>query len=200
MIKLLARPSAYWLLLANLATVVGVLFFNWNVFYILFLYWFESAAIGFFNILKIIKIDGYSGLPRAGFFLLHYGMFMFVHLIFIFGLFGRELFLGNPNYLQAVINSFQAVFLAILAVFISHGMSYYQNFIKQQEYKVMTTNKLMQLPYKRIVVMHITIIMSGFVAMFLGQPKIAILIMVILKILIDVRLHNKEHGSLSAEI
>ena len=32
----------------------GVLFFNWDAFYIVLLYWAENLVIGFYNILKMV--------------------------------------------------------------------------------------------------------------------------------------------------
>jgi hypothetical protein len=32
----------------------GVLFFNWDAFYLVFLYWSENLVIGFYNILKML--------------------------------------------------------------------------------------------------------------------------------------------------
>lgn len=39
---------------ANLFPLLGVLIWNWDIFSIIFLYWFENVLIGLFNILKMI--------------------------------------------------------------------------------------------------------------------------------------------------
>ena len=59
------RLSALAILLANAVPLIGVLFWNWNAFEIVALYWLENVVIGLINILKMItcypdpdEIDG----------------------------------------------------------------------------------------------------------------------------------------------
>ena len=42
------------LVAANMVPLWGVLFFNWDAFYIVLLYWAENLVIGFYNILKMV--------------------------------------------------------------------------------------------------------------------------------------------------
>ena len=51
---------------------------------------------------------------------------------------------------------------------------------------------LMTAPYRRVVVMHITIIATAVIMAFLGTPKWGILILVVLKTSVDVRQHVNE--------
>ena len=48
--------SAIALIIANFAPLFGVLFLGWDLFLILFLYWTESAVIGFFNVVKMLTL------------------------------------------------------------------------------------------------------------------------------------------------
>lgn len=48
------KPSAYALIAANALPIVGVLFFGWDTFSIVFLYWLENVIIGGVNVLKMI--------------------------------------------------------------------------------------------------------------------------------------------------
>jgi hypothetical protein len=48
------RPSVIALLLANLVPVFGVLFFHWEVFPLMFLFWSENVIVGAFNVLKML--------------------------------------------------------------------------------------------------------------------------------------------------
>ncbi len=50
----LRTPSVASLVLANLIPLVGTLFFGWSSGVILVLYWFETAVIGFYSILKLL--------------------------------------------------------------------------------------------------------------------------------------------------
>jgi hypothetical protein len=50
-------------------------------------------------------------------------------------------------------------------------------------------------PYKRIVVLHIAIIIGGIGVMALGQPLTMLVVLVLLKLGVDVVLHLREHRS-----
>ena len=43
------------MLLANIPPIIGVLFFDWDPFAVVSLYWAETLIIGFYAILKIIS-------------------------------------------------------------------------------------------------------------------------------------------------
>ena len=47
-------PSAVGLVLANLVPLVGVVFFGWSLFGIMWIYWAENAVIGIFAILRML--------------------------------------------------------------------------------------------------------------------------------------------------
>jgi hypothetical protein len=48
-----ARHQQLALILANLVPLAGVLFWDWDIFNIVVLYWFENVIIGGINILKM---------------------------------------------------------------------------------------------------------------------------------------------------
>jgi len=197
----ISRPSVISLILANLMPLFGVLLFDWKLFPIMFLYWLESAIVGFYNVLKMIKAEGtaavnielnerpieqWSKLAVIFFFMFHYGIFMLVHGVFIFVLFG-----------PADMSLF-AVFVAFPFLFISHGLSFIFNFLKQGEYKEISLGQQMMQPYLRIIIMHLTILIGGFTAKFLGAPPTALVIMILLKIMLDLYAHMKEHKMLGS--
>ena len=88
-------PSVIVLVLANLIPLGGVVFFGWQVFPIMFLFWLENVVVGAFNVLELIMAGG-SGSPAAvkiflvPFFTLHYGIFTLVHGVFVFTMFGAD--------------------------------------------------------------------------------------------------------------
>jgi len=204
------------LVAANTIPLVGVLFLDWEAFLVVLLYWAENLAIGFYNILKI----AFSSVPHATkhagklfaipFFMIHYGGFMAVHGIFVLALFKQEpgsLFPSGNTwpcffvFLQLLFNVIGTM-LAILppnmlyaigGLFISHGISFAYNYLYQGEYRTKTVKVLMGEPYARIVVMHIAIIAGGFLTMSLGSPIGVLVMLVILKMIFDVKLHLREH-------
>ncbi len=63
--RMISRPSAFILILANLTPVFGVMLFDWQVIDILILYWTESVVIGVINVMRMIRCqtgDVLSGL------------------------------------------------------------------------------------------------------------------------------------------
>ena len=48
-------PRVPTLLLMNLFPLAGVLFFNWSFFAIIYIYWWETVILSFFNVLKMAK-------------------------------------------------------------------------------------------------------------------------------------------------
>ena len=58
-------PSVIMLVLANLIPLGGVLFFGWQVFPIMFLFWFENVVVGVFHALKMLLAGGGPRRPRA---------------------------------------------------------------------------------------------------------------------------------------
>jgi hypothetical protein len=54
------------LIVANLVPLVGVLWFGWNVWAILIIYWLENGIVGLFNVLKMGRASGPEDGPAGG--------------------------------------------------------------------------------------------------------------------------------------
>lgn len=182
--------SVIALIVANLVSILGVIFLGWSVGQIMLLYWAESAIIGFFNIAKMWKINAPATLLMGPLFLGHYGGFMIGHLLFIYAL---MLDGGNAS-LTTVLSDFTVLLPAFVALFISHTISFLTNFISREEWHGIEVSKQMVAPYKRIIVMHITLIFGGFLTMAFENPLPALLLMIVLKIVVDAKAHIKEHS------
>ena len=192
------KHSTVSLLLFNLFPLIGVLFFRWDIAGVMLLYWSENIVIGIFNVLKLWKAEGTSRpggrtsgrkiSPATGkfgeilFFIFHYGMFTAVHGVFVLALF------GTPE------AGWGGIALAAFHLFLSHWISYKRNFIRGGEYKLADRNRLFFQPYKRIVVMHLTILIGGGIAKLIGAPPLALVVMIALKMYIDQRSHRLEHA------
>ena len=185
----LSHLSVVILIAANLVPLYGVLFRGWQIFPLLFLYWFENVIIGMFNALKMLlcKSDNHKSakIAAALFFCIHYGLFTLVHGIFIFVVFGGEV------EVQSLWN--EGFGWAMLDLFVSHGISFAFNYIKGGEYKRTSLNKLMQEPYDRVVILHLTIIGGGFLMTVLQSPVAGLIMLVLIKIVIDLRAHVSQH-------
>lgn len=135
--------------LVNVVPIIGIIFFNWSAFLILFTYWCETGVIVFWNIFKIWKTkiseENKNIFTRTGsnnttiFFpewgtrlvyvllsVLLYSVFMTVHLLFLFFLGGivtalKDLFTANSIGLANLSNSHENF---ISWLFIGNGITY----------------------------------------------------------------------------
>jgi hypothetical protein len=182
------RISIGSLFLSNLIPLIGVLFFGWSVSTILILYWSENVIIGFYNIIKMTLAKGETKGPRTyerffliSFFIVHFSIFTFGHAAFVFSFFGSD----NP--------SFVSLLPALLPLFISHGVSMFVHFIKNKEYERVSFDSLFFQPYKRVVIMHLTIVFGAWIATAFHLPSLVLVVLVFLKIAVDIFFHKKEH-------
>lgn len=182
------RISIGSLILSNLIPLIGVMFFGWSVATILILYWSENVIIGFYNVIKMALAKGEARRQQTnqrffliGFFIVHFGIFTFGHAAFVFSFFGTE----NP--------SFNSLLPALLPLFISHGVSMFVHFIKNGEYRRVSFETLFFQPYKRVVIMHLTIIFGAWISLALNLPSMVLVVLIFLKISVDIFFHRKEH-------
>lgn len=129
------------------------------------------------------------------FFILHYGMFCFVHGIFVFALFGREF--NGVNLLEFWPHAYErltaeGLLWAVLALAASHLFSFLVNFIYHDEYRRVTAVELMALPYGRVVVLHVAILLGAFALVALGSPIWMLVLLIVGKTILDLKLHVAE--------
>lgn len=186
------------LITANLLPLFGYFWAGWSIFTIILAYWAESAVIGFYNLLKIsktqkkaktpVKVNGKSKYEKkyfTRFFILHYGAFMFGHLIFIIVLFGSQVIsLTNVRY---------AIAISMVVLLISHGISYNLNYLQRREYQNLAPDQLFLAPYKRIIIMHITIVLAGSAIINSSISDTSMVLFIGLKTLVDLASHIYEH-------
>ena len=201
------ETSILLLILTNCIPLAGVLFFGWNVFETVFLYWMESAVIALATIallaLMPIPASLREGVPvnqkliAIPFFILHFSAFMAAHLFFI------VLFLGQSDQGGMIQQAFEtlrktpSIGWAILSLFVSHGYSFFTNQILTKKYLQPLDKKsfwpIMVRPYKRIFLMQFTILIGAFAVLLLGLPQPIIAVFVGVKIFFDLKAHKKEH-------
>ncbi len=195
------RLSVAVLIAANVLPIYGILFLGWEVFPVIFLYWLENVFVGCFNVLKMLIASPssagtwFSKILMIPFFCVHYGMFTGVHGYFVFMMFGDASGLkGDFPTLEVVgdaIEKYNLVYAAF-ALFFSHGFSFLFNYIGKEEFRNASVNTLMAAPYGRVVILHLTILLGGFLAMALHSPVFALLLMITMKIAADIWSHLRE--------
>lgn len=183
---------------ANLIPLFFVLVGEWTLAEVMVLFWAESAVIGIYTLLKMAVVAKWWAPFPGLFFLGHFGGFMSLHFLFIYMLFVRGLnaHAPDPGAVEALSILFTPLWLPLLGLFLSHGISFVLNFIVRGEYKSTTVQYLMKAPYGRIVVMQLTLIFGGWVVMLLKDPTPALVLLVVFKMIADLRAHYGEHSSL----
>jgi hypothetical protein len=223
-----ASPVAIALLvMANLVPLVGVLFLGWDLATLVAVYWAENGVVGVFAVLRILTAGNAGpgafvpqpppppGRPAvaqlpggaarfflAPFFCVHYGMFWFVHGVFVWlalptmfaSAGGAGRFSEGIGFSGAFATGPDAgtVLSAALILFLSHGASFVLNWMVGGESRASSPAAEMAAPYARVVVLHLTIIVGAFAVAFLGAPIWALVIMVVLKTGIDLSAHLAE--------
>ncbi len=116
-------------MLANLVPLGGVLFLGWSLATILFLYWLETAIVGFYNLIKLAMVAGPLSVFFVPFFVVHFGAFMAGHFVFL-----NVLFLAREAPVRAGAWAMAWGMLgrtrwAALSLLVSHGISFYHDFL-----------------------------------------------------------------------
>lgn len=194
-----------FLLAANAVPLAGVLLLHWTIFAIFMLYWMENVVVGAFNVLRMLAAQpaniagNFAKLFLIPFFCVHYGMFTFVHGIFVMAMFGPHdaTFSAAPGAFVAAVKHANIGY-GIFAVVVSHGFSFVHNYLMGGEYLRAGPQQLMGQPYARVIVLHLTILAGGFAAMALGAPLVSLVILVALKTAIDWSAHVRERRKLAA--
>ena len=74
-----------------------------------------------------------------------------------------------------------------------HAVSYRVNYIGQGEYRHTGPVTLMVEPYRRVLVLHLTVLLGGAALSKLGAPVGALAVLVLTKTALDLWSHRKEH-------
>jgi len=194
--KMYTDRSVTWLLFSNLVTLALALVQHWNVSELLWIYWGQSVIIGWFNVHRILGLKRFSTegfrinnravqptratrRQTAAFFALHYGMFHFGYLVFLFS--DARMHGGVPVF---------AVALCILVFYFSHRFSWHYN-REREAGRVPNIGNIMFFPYLRIIPMHLIIVLGGLYA---GNGVMALVVFLLLKTAADVAMHIIGHA------
>ncbi len=195
-------PASLALILMNLLPLIGVIFFNWDVGIIIFLYWLENVVIGLLNVIKILSSRGtvHGGARKeklggliflSGFFAIHYGIFCFGHYTFI-----HSFFDGLPEFSNIPSRLFEGFLIwPLLGLLFSHSISMIVNFYGKGEYLSRSASTQMFMPYTRIMILHVVIIFGGFLAQIMNNALGPLIILILIKTIIDLGSHQVEHSN-----
>jgi hypothetical protein len=186
----------------NVIPVSGVLFFGWSAFSLLIFYWIENVVIGAFNALKLSVLSvlsaahGKTGVLAGAFlvpfFCLHYGLFCYVHGVFLlamllFGGMAPPVLAGGfepSNILPVMWEQVQAdedLRLSVLALIGAQALAFLFLWLLPGKWR--DTHPMIQMfePYGRIIVMHLTLFVAIIPVMLIGEFSLAVLALALMK-------------------
>lgn len=179
----------------NLVPIIGVTFWGWSAFALIFLYWLENLVIGVRTLASMVASGlvanghGLSIVVLGPFFVAHYGMFCFVHGTFVVALFGGGATADSPFDLLNVAGALFAKQpnLAIgFASIVFWQVLQFGQFLIRGEARGAEAMALMFAPYPRIVILHLAIIFGGFLLQMLNEPIAGLLVLALIKTAFDV--------------
>ncbi len=164
-------------LLVNAIPLVGVVVFGWSVFEVLFLYWLENVAVGLTQFVRILICTRTTKAKdgNAFFFLMHYGLFTFVHGVFVVALFAPE---DGPSVGGGFL-------LPVIAIMGWQVVALVFDAIRSEGFKDRAPTGLLFEPYPRVLALHLTVLAGGWLVAALGAPVWALAVLVGIKTLFD---------------
>jgi len=176
----------------------------------------DMAAIYAFKFNKGGRTDGelaekYASTARAAlrtnqvskfflvpFFIFHYGLFCLVHGVFVFVFFGHDALssfgpLGPLSDIKQVFSQ-ERMWWCVFALAASHLWSFVVNYLGRGEYRRTVVIVLMAQPYARVVVLHVAILLGGFVSIALGSNIGILMLLIAGKTMLDLSLHLAERA------
>jgi hypothetical protein len=202
----LQTAEGWWSLAANAIPVIGVLAFGWQALPLLIFYWIENVLIGVFNVPKIVIAGVTKGAPLswlslvlAPFFVCHYGLFCFVHGIFIFAVFAMTGLLASgiePSVdtfdvgarLIAMLRADSDLRWSVVALLAILMFRFVVLWVGRSEWRNTDPMRQMFEPYSRIIVLHFTIMVMTIPILLISQPVIAVLFLALFKTALELGL------------
>lgn len=171
---------------------------------VLWIYWFQSVIIGIFNFIRMITLENFStegfrqgnkqvlptkatAISSGVFFLFHYGFFHLIYAVFL-GSFSSSSNSDN--------NTHDVKFILVSAgIFLVSYLIEFLNSKKEDSNELPNIGLIMFAPYARIIPMHLTIILGGFIgaagSFFSSDTNVAVIVLFIsLKTIVDLITHS----------
>ncbi len=188
-------PIAWIILAVDLFPIWAVLTLGWGAAPLVFLYWLENLVIGAVALARMIAASmkehpiGLLGMAFIGpFFVVHYGLFCFVHGVFI-STFANMQGDGSPGFptpfglIEQALGSGANMTTFLVAIILLQIYLFVSDFILRGEFRRTSINAEMMAPYGRVIVLHFGIFAGAFAMIAIGEPLWGVLGLVLLRIL-----------------
>lgn len=169
---------------------------------------FEAAQSGFGRSssssdkkVHIVETNAQIRHRAIGAFCGSYGFFCFVHGLFVVmlialwhgGAFSHGGTKQHPDF-SVFPGLLRQLLLPVLCLFVSHGFSFVEYHLIGGERQRITLEQIFHQPFSRMVNLHLGLLGGMFIAMLLGGGLSGVVaVLIVLKILFDLRLHIRSH-------
>lgn len=194
--RALSNPMVLLGFLVDLLPIYAVIAWGWNASPLVMLYWMENVIIGVMTVPRLLisgarfGIGGViGGVFMSAFFAFHYGMFCFVHGIFLVAFASWN---GGEGMASAPFMDIEGIFRfgltvgphmewIIAAVVAFQILVFAVEFIWKGEWKRTNPGEEMGSPYGRIVLLHFGIFVGAGALFLLGQPMVGVLALIVFR-------------------
>ncbi|MEA3450288.1 MAG: DUF6498-containing protein [Bacteroidota bacterium] len=185
------KREKYLLLIANVFPLFAVIFLNWSVFELVFVYFSEIILFFLVNIVKVffLKIPVGSKIVKSLLYLLFFSLFIaFIGaVLFLFYFAEIEKIYPNYSFNEVLAMIFNKSYFVNLALFLIVGIyNFVFLFIKKKEYLKHTVKTLIREPSIRIWILLIIAFTSiVIIKTNLSNSILVLIIFILLKIGVD---------------
>jgi Family of unknown function (DUF6498) len=219
----LLHPSTLVLVVADLLPLVGVAYWQWDAFLLLMLYWMDTAIIAFWTMARIavtprerlhdlrISSGGQmidSRWAIVAFFVVHAGIFMAVHFLFLWVMFAgawADRIHGPSDFGRQIIVE-SRLWLPLAGLALSRGVSFLFHVVRPETLQRLEHALFPRRPvrvawvqagslggeigalYTRIVIMQLAVLFGAFLSILLGTMA-PFVILIVLKTAADAAVH-----------
>ncbi len=168
---------------------------------VLLAYFLETIIIGILHVIKLAMVNRYGkasdpssksqpqGIGLILFFIIHYGFFVAIQSIFMFGFFEGAI----PEITSGfhLIDNYRYAFqhpgmVPVLSSIVITNVTYFiTNFIQPQRYKEYSSSELFMKPYVRIFVQQFAVILGGFFFVILQAGTAAAVLLILFRLGVD---------------
>jgi len=201
-------------LVGNVIPLYGVLYWQWDTFQLLMLYWMETAILAFWTLKRLSRLTAgergeitvnrkarpASQFDLVGFFTLHAGLFITVHLILLWAFFSydwlKKVHGVGSFFFELLVANY--VWVGLVFVILASAVAFLVDSAARQPQAAGTTEEgsdqvgpIVAGLYVRIVIMQVAIIFGALISGFVGSMA-PLAIVIVLKTLIDLGMSGRD--------
>ena len=183
------------LIATNLIPLAGVLFFNWNLFAIVLIYWVETVIIIFYSFLRNLRVNPFFVflIPFLVFF---WYCFLGIEVSILCGLLGPQgtkIFTAQNMLYPSNFSQFfsKGMLWNCWAIFFQYGFDFFYNFLFKKQYLSTSKKELAEIYTSRLFILHFTLLFGGWLIILLKLHLYGFIMFIVLKTVMDLHFYNR---------